>query len=259
MSQNNSWDLFNLNDRVAIVTGGGQGLGKAIAVGLAEFGAVLAILDVDGERAHHAASELVARGHPAFAIQCDVADEMQVERAVQRVIGELGGIDILVNNAGISRRYPVEEFPLGEWERVIQVNLIGAFVCARAVASAMTAKKKGSIINIASIAGFGGRATKNTAYSASKAGLINLTRTLAIYWAKAGIRVNAIAPAEMDSPLLDDLRREPGALEERVARIPMGRIGKPDELIGPIVFLASDASSFVTGHTLAVDGGSLAY
>lgn len=254
-----SRELFSLQDRVAVVTGGGGGLGRAIASGLAEFGASLVIADIDEAQARLTASALLARGHYALAVSLDVSDEQQTENMVRKTLDEMGHIDILVNNAGVSRRYPIDEFPVEEWQRVIQVNLIGAFVCSRAVGKEMSRQRKGSIINIASIAGFIGRAIKNSAYSASKAGLISLTRTLAVQWAKSGVRVNAIAPAEMNSPLLDDLRREPGALEERVARIPMGRIGNPNEIIGPTVFLASEASSFVTGHVLSVDGGALAF
>jgi NAD(P)-dependent dehydrogenase (short-subunit alcohol dehydrogenase family) len=254
-----SGELFSLTGRIAVVTGGGQGLGKTIAEGLAAFGASLVIADIQKEPAHQTAAELAVQGHHSFAVECDVADEAQVEQMIQKTLKEFGRIDVLVNNAGISRRHPVEAFPLDEWKHVLDVNLVGVFLCARSAGQAMARQHKGSIINVASIAGFTGRATRNTAYLAAKAGVVNLTRALAVHWASAGVRVNAVAPAEMDSPMLAALKSEPEALAERVARIPMGRIGQPYELIGPVVFLASDASSFVTGHTLPVDGGALAY
>jgi len=251
-------NLFRLDERIAVVTGAGQGLGKAIATGLAAFGAALAIVDINEEKAEQTASELVAHGQRAIAVSCDVADEKQVQRMTQKVVDEWGRIDILVNNAGIAHRASIYEVRIEDWRRVLDVNLVGGFLCAREAGRVMEQQQRGSIINIASIAGFSGRGTQNTAYVASKAGVINLTRALAVQWAKSGIRVNALAPAEMDTPLLDELKRIPGALEERLQRIPMNRIGQPRELIGPVVFLASDASSFVTGHTLPVDGGALA-
>jgi NAD(P)-dependent dehydrogenase (short-subunit alcohol dehydrogenase family) len=153
----------------------------------------------------------------------------------------------------------VEAFPLDAWKRVIDVDLVGVFLCCRAVGKIMVENQRGSIINMASVAGFLGRGTGTSAYLTAKAGVINLTRHLAVQWAKFGVRVNAIAPSQIDTPLLDDIRDQPGAMEERATRIPMGRIGRPDELVGPVVFLASDASSFVTGHILAVDGGLLAF
>jgi len=251
--------LFSLEDHVAVVTGAGQGLGRAIALGMAAHGAHIAAVDIQQDAAQSVAQAIAALGRKAVPFTCDVSDEAQVAALAEQVADEFGSIDALVNSAGIMLRHPIEDFPVQEWKRTLDVNLLGVFLCARAIGPIMLKRGKGSVINMASVAAFLGRGNDTSAYLTSKAGVVSLTRHLAVLWASRGVRVNAIAPAQIDTPLLDDLRSQPGALEERVARIPMGRLGQPHELVGPAIFLASDASSFVTGHILAVDGGLLAF
>ena len=250
-------DLFRLEASVAVVVGGGGGLGGAMARGLAEAGAAVAVADAAKDRAEAVAGAITAAGGRALALQADVTSAASVERMTEEVEQRLGPVDVLVNSAGITRRRPAVEFAEDDWPRVIAVNLTGVFLACQAVGRRMLERRRGRIVNIASIAGEIGLAG-TIAYAASKGGVVMLTRALAVEWAAQGVRVNAIAPSWFDTDMGGLIRREPDYAERAMRRVPMGRMGRPDELVGAVVYLASEASAMVTGHVLAVDGGTLA-
>ena len=251
-------DLFDLSGKTAIVTGGGSGLGRQMAEGLAEAGANLVLCARDAERCEETAAALASSGVRALGLGCDVRDPEQVEAVVQRAVSTFSTIDILVNNAGTSWGAAPEDVPLAGWQKVIDVNLTGTFLFAQATGRRMIEQGGGKIVNIASVAAFRGapQALMNALpYNASKGGVVAFTRDLAVKWARHRIYVNAIAPgwfpSEMSQELLD---RAGPALTER---IPLGRFGGSDDLKGVVVFLASGASDYVTGATIPVDGGQL--
>ncbi len=251
--------LFRLDGEAAMMTGAGHGIGRIAALTLAEAGAAIAVTDIDAEAAAKVASEIEMAGGRAQAYTLDVGDLPSIPGIVSRIDGDLGRIDVLVNNVGIAEREPTLETTLETWERIMTVNVSAAFLCCREVGRAMVAAGRGRIINVASIMGLtGGGLYPNLAYHTSKGALINMTRALAVEWARSGVRVNAIAPTYVTTRLTEKLRAD----KEMVARIedrtPMGRFAEPEEMAGAILFLASQASSMVTGHTLPVDGGWLA-
>lgn len=248
-------ELFDLNGRTAIVTGGSRGIGKEMAEALAEAGANLMLCARRREWLDETVNEFASRGYNTIGKVCDVSKLDEVQAVVDSTVKHFGSVDILVNNAGISWGAMPEEMPLERWQQVIDVNLTGCFLFAQAAAREMLKQGKGSIINIASIAGMTSSANGPfyAGYVASKAGLIGLTRELAASWGRRGIRVNAIAPGFFHSKLADAVIDiyERSIQENNV--IP--RVGEEGELKGVTVFLASDASSYVTGQTIAVDGG----
>lgn len=254
-------DLFNLDGKVAIVTGGSTGIGRQMAEALAEMGANVVICARDAARCERAAAELESIGGVrAIGIGCDVRSEAAIAALVERTNSELGRIDIVVNNAGTVWVDWPEDTPTEGWQKVIDVNLTGPFLISRAVGPTMIRQKSGRIINIASVAGLKGAPPEilnAVSYQASKGGLISFTRDLACKWARHGINVNAIAPGWFPTEMTETLL---SAHEQTlVDHVPLRRLGGENDLKGAVVYLASDAGAYVTGHTLVVDGGESAW
>jgi NAD(P)-dependent dehydrogenase (short-subunit alcohol dehydrogenase family) len=244
---------FRVDGRVAVITGGASGIGLASGAILAEAGARVVLLDRDGDAAQAAAESL---GGSVRAMALDVADETAINRVFSDIAESEGRLDILVNSAGMAIRQPAVELALADWDKVVAVNMTGTFLCARAAARVMTAG--GSIINIASILGMTGGPYPNISYQTTKGAVVNMTRALALEWAGIGIRVNAVAPTWTRTPFTSWLDEMPERRERIESLTPMGRLAEPEEIAAGIMFLASPASSMVTGHVLAVDGGYLA-
>jgi NAD(P)-dependent dehydrogenase (short-subunit alcohol dehydrogenase family) len=253
--------LFDLSGRVALVTGAGSGLGAVFAEALAEAGASVVCVGRRLERVQETAHRLSEIGCQSLAISADVTDEAAVASMTDQTVKSLGKLDILVNNAGTAVVGPPETISLADWQRVVDVNLTGVFLCAREAAKAMIAAGTGGrIINIASILGaVASEPVPAAAYDATKGAVVNLTRDLAVHWAPKGILVNAIGPAYFPSEMTEGFLALPEMRREIERRTPLGRIGRPEELKGAVVFFASDASSYVTGQTLYVDGGWTAW
>ena len=244
-------DRFKLDGRVAIVTGASSGLGVSIAAALAEAGADISLAARRLDRLRNTCALVEATGRRALAVQTDVADPEACQRLVDATVSEFGRVDILINNAGVGAIVPALRQTPDEFRQIIELNLNGCHWMACAAAREM--KDKGTIVNVSSMLAFTTAGTPQAAYAASKAGLLALTRDLAQEWtARRGIRVNAVAPGYFTSEMTDQHLDELGTL---LTRAPMGRIGDPEELAAAIVFLASDASSYITGETLVVDGG----
>ena len=250
-------DKFKLNGKVAIVTGAGRGLGMGMALGLAEAGADLAVVG-SASSTDETAKKIRALGRRVCQIQANLLHADAVPRIVETTVKELGGIDILVNNAGIIRRAPLLEFTEKDWDEVIQINQKSLFFLSQAVAQQMVKQGRGGkVINIASMLSFQG-GIRVPSYTASKSAVMGLTRIMANEWAAHGINVNAIAPGYMETDNTAVLRADPKRNAEILARIPAARWGSPEDLQGAVVFLASAASDYMQGYTVAVDGGWLA-
>lgn len=252
--------LFTLQNRVAVVTGSGSGLGKAIAEAYSMQGAMVCVVDIEEKNAIKTAADINQSGGEAFHYVCDVSDAKAVCETTERIISEHGKIDIMLNNAGIGMRAKAEAMTDEMWDKVLDINLKGAFLFCREAGRNMISRQKGGrIINMSSVGGIVGVETGNVNYCASKGGLISMTRCLAIEWAKHNILVNAIAPTHTRSPLIEKLiKKDPKVEQYFMGNIPLGRLATTADIIGPAVFLASDAASFITGHVLVVDGGHTA-
>lgn len=252
--------MFDLKDKVAIVTGARRGMGKAHALVLAKAGAKVVVSDISQEECDEVVKEIKKNNGEAIAIKCDVSDKAEVDDLVKKTIEKWGKVDIFVNNAGILQFKPFLDLTEEDWDKVLDVNLKGYFLCAQAAAKEMVKQKSGSIINIASIAmgqvGVGFPTLSH--YSASKGGIVALTETIAAELAPYNIRVNAVAPGGIDTPMVGAIKDNPQAMEGTLSRIPMKRLGKPEEVANLVLFLASDASSYMTGSTVVIDGGYLA-
>jgi len=250
--------MFDLSGKTAIITGGGTGLGEAIAKALAEAGASVALCGRRMEPLEKVAVQIKSSGGQAICIKTDVTKRSDVQSMANETIEKLGKIDILVNNAGINTVKPFLKMSEEEWDAVLNTNLKGCFYCCQVAGKLMVEQKSGSVINMVSV--FGLRGFMNLSpYLASKGAIVQLTKGLAIEWARYNVRVNAIAPSYIETEMTKrDIEADERVLQYNLSKIPMRRGGKPDELGGIAVFLASDASSFVTGETIAVDGGWLA-
>jgi NAD(P)-dependent dehydrogenase (short-subunit alcohol dehydrogenase family) len=248
-----------LEDRVAIVTGGASGLGRAIALAYAREGAHLVLVDRNYEGAETVAAEVEAEGRRALAVQADVARAADGVAAVERALEAFGRVDVLLNSAGISTNAPFLEATEDSFERVVQVDFKGTFFFGQAVARRMVQQGGGAIINVASQSGAAYVRGVSAEYHAAKAAVIQLTRVMAVELGPHGVRVNAIAPALMLTPLTQHRwDTVPAMREYHLSKLPLGRVGQPDDVVGPAVFLASAESAYMTGHTLFVDGGYVA-
>ena len=249
----NPKELFDLSGQVAIVTGAARGLGRALAVGLAAAGAKVALADILD--LSHTLAQIEDTGGEAIAVPTDVRDRAQVTRLVAETMERFGTVDILVNNAGINLIRPTLETSEEDWDLVLDVNLKGVFLCCQAAGRVMLEKGAGAIVNVGSINSefvF----PNSAAYNVSKAGVLLLTKTLAYEWGPHGVRVNAVCPGFMDTPMLAEIQRgREGLAEARRELIPLRRFAAPEDLVGAVIFLASPAASYITGHALYVDGG----
>ena len=256
-------NLFDLTGRVAMVTGAASGLGQAMAVGLAGQGADIAAADINDAGLAETVSRIQALGRKAVAVHCDVSKPEEVNRLFETVDGEFGRVDILINDPYRLARQKPEDLSLEDWQRVIDVNLTGYFLCAQQAGRRMIKQGwGGSIINISSITGSSALGRGNFVYSVTKGGVNAFTKELAVEWARHKIRVNAIQPVQMRTPSvkawLSDSKTDPALVNHLIEGIPLGRLGEPEDIVGPAIFLASDASAFITGTLLPVDGGNLA-
>jgi len=251
---------MNLKGKVAIITGARRGMGRSHALTLAKAGAKVVVADISLEDCQKVVDEIKKAKGEALAVKCDVTKKVEVEELVKRAIEKWGKVDILVNNAGICQFKPFLELTEEEWDRTLDINLKGYFLCAQAAAKEMVKKKSGVIVNIASVAmGQVGVGFPTLAhYSASKGGIVAMTETLALELAPFNIRVNTIAPGAIETPMINPLKADPKTMEGTLARIPLHRVGKPEEVSSLVLFLASDASSYMTGSTVVIDGGWLA-
>jgi NAD(P)-dependent dehydrogenase (short-subunit alcohol dehydrogenase family) len=250
---------FSLKDKNALIIGAGSGIGRETALIYSAAGASVAVADINMENAEKISQEIIDQGHDATAFEVDVVNRTSVVTMVNSVVSAMGHIDVLVNSAGINRRCPAEDFSESDWDSVIDINLKGTFMCCKYVGREMIKRKSGSIVNLASMSGLIVNKDRNiSAYTSSKGGVIMLTKSLAVEWAKHNIRVNALAPGYVMTPI-NPWMKDPSVNKPTLELIPMNRFAEPLEIATAALFLASQAASYVTGTILGVDGGYTAY
>ena len=247
-------DAFGLAGRVCVVTGAGSGIGRGIALTLAGAGALVAVLDVNQQGTAETVAAIVAAGGSAQGFRCDTSDAVSVAAAAAACAAALGPCDVLVNNAGVLRPGPLATLGLDEWNKVLAVNLTGYFLCAQAFGAQMRARKRGAIVHIASIAAEHPTGQAG-AYSVAKAGVAMLSQQLAVEWGADGIRSNAVHPGLIETPMTETIYAQPGARERRSKAVPVGRIGRPEDVAQAVLFLASERSAYISGQDITIDGG----
>jgi len=252
--------MFDIKNKVAIVTGARRGMGKSHALLFAKAGAKVVVADVPEEECQKVVDEIKKNNGEAIAVKCDVTKKGEVDNMIKQALEKWGKVDILVNNAGICQFKPFVDLTEEDWNRTLDINLKGYFLCAQAAAREMIKQKSGVIINIASVemGQVGGGMPQIVHYCASKGGVVAMTEALAVELAPYNIRVNAIAPGAIETPMVEAAKQDPKVLETTLAKIPMRRMGKPEEVSNLVLFLASGASSYMTGSTVVIDGGWLA-
>jgi len=249
---------MKVKNKIAIVTGSGRGIGKSTVLELAKEGAKVVVSDIDIKECQNVCDEIKKIGSDAIAVKCDISKKSDVDAMIKKTMQKFQKIDILINNAGVVLMKPFVEMTEKDWDFVLDINLKGVFLCTNAVVKQMIKQKSGKIISVASIAGEVGF-MNTSAYCASKAGIINLTRELALELSPHNINVNAIAPGVIATKMTEDMLKDKKTKEVLLASTPLGRVGQPEEIGKAVVFLASDDSNFITGHTLVVDGGWLTH
>jgi NAD(P)-dependent dehydrogenase (short-subunit alcohol dehydrogenase family) len=247
--------MFDLTGKVAIVTGGAGGLGRPISIGLAKAGADVVVDDLERANPQSVADEITKLGRRALAVTYDVTSPEAMTALADHVVREFGRVDILMNTAGINCRFSAEDMPPEEYEKVVRFNTLGTFLPCQAVGRVMIEQKKGKIINMGSVRGWVAPGQFGSAYATSKGGVHQLTRVLAVEWAKYGINVNAIAPALIMTDMTREVLSQPDFYARVTAEIPMHRLGEPEDILGAILLLASEASDFITGQVIYIDGG----
>lgn len=250
-------DIFNLEQKVAIISGGGGGLGREAAYGLAEFGAKVVVADQDHDSLKEVERRFLETGLEVLTMEVDVTDCRSVENVAKKTMERFGRIDILINAAGINMRKPVLELDESEWDKTLDINLKGTFICSKIIGATMVKQKQGKIVNMGSVSSLLGH-PEHSAYAASKGGVLLFTRVLAMEWAPYNVNVNAIGPAYIKTALTEDYLSRDGHYDKIVQSIPMRRLGTPGDVVGAILYLSSKASDFVTGTILMVDGGRTA-
>jgi len=249
-------DLFRLDGKIAVVIGGAGGIGETLALGLSQYGAKVVVSSRNLERLKEVAKEIQAKtGGEVMALQVDVTDEDSVASLVEKVLAKYGTVDILVNAMGLNIKREAVEYPMEDWDLIFDVNVKGTMISCKHFGRVMRDKKQGKVINMSSVRGIRGYTGGNTAYCATKGAVELITKTLALEWAPYNIHVNALGPALIITPGTIHIQQNPELAEKYKAMIPMNKLGVPEDLIGACVFLASEASNFITGQTLYIDGG----
>ncbi len=256
MSHKKDRDLFDLDGKIAVITGGGSGIGRAVAAAYAAYGATTVIVDIDETAARSVAAEIAELSAESMTLQADVTQPRDVDRMVARTLEAYGRIDILFNNAGRSLRKPAAELSLEDWNKVIELNLTGMFLCAQAAGRVMIEQKRGKIINTASVSSALGHLNA-VSYAASKHGVVGMMKVMANEWAHYNVNVNAIGPGVVRTPMTEGAFENQEMLRDLEAKVPMGRLGDTDDIVGAAVFLASRASDYITGQVIYIDGGQL--